>query len=112
MQHPRTSLNYLELIGVQRGTVAFNLLPYSTSSPTPPVQWASKAGLITTRNEFGDIYGLDDEVIIPTPTFIVGLLISSWLRAVVEYGPSTGYGCGSTFPPHRRLQEEARCSVR
>jgi hypothetical protein len=25
-------------------------------------QWAKRAGLVTKRDEFGDVYGLDDEV--------------------------------------------------
>jgi len=46
------------------------------SNPEGFNKWASKAGLITTRNEFGDVYGLDDELlgIVPQPVVAVVLL--------------------------------------
>ena len=88
----------------------FDLPPRSTNLPpdyrvvcsTPFGQWASKAGLITTRDEFGDIYGLDDEVTHPIIASILRrFTVISWLPGtVVGYGPSAGQSRDSTLPVH------------
>jgi len=46
------------------------------SNPEPFNEWATKAGLLTTFDEFGDIYGLDDELLdlVPQPVKAVILL--------------------------------------
>lgn len=62
---------------------------YRVIRSTPFGQWASKAGLITALDEFGDIYGLDDEVTHPVITSnLRWFTIISLLGTVIGYGPS------------------------
>ena len=70
--------------------------------------------MIRTQNEFGDIYGLDDEVNCPPnmPDLRWFTVTSHLLRIVVGYDPSAGQGCDPALPIHRRVHEEAGSSVR
>lgn len=93
----------------------FDLLPrptgfplYRVVLPTLLEQWASKAGLLTNLNEFGDIYGIDDyEVNHSIVVFHLRLFTvvpyPYLLRATADFGPSISESCDSTLPVYRRF---------
>ena len=86
---------------------------YKATRSTFFEKWASKAGLTTTSDRFGDIYGLDDEVSYSIVTFHCYYTLISYLRrAVVGFCSSTSKGRDFTLPAHRRFQKGARCPIR